>query len=64
MLFRSFFGGRQPTTIAPPDGWYRYGFPVSTYRWGWFGAERYYPRVFGHRGYNGDYVQIGYRYGY
>ena len=36
--------GRQAhPTIAPEAGWYGYGFPVQTYRWGWFGAERVLP---------------------
>ena len=50
--------------ITPQNGWYHYGFPVSSYRWGWFGAERYYPLNFSHRGYNGDYCRVGYRYGF
>jgi len=54
----------QPHSIAPPNGAYRYGFPVETYRWGWFGAERYYPYVVWHRGYNRDCVRWGYRRGY
>jgi hypothetical protein len=48
----------------PANGWYGYGFPVSTYRWGWFGAERYYPRVGWRSNYNGDCVRFAYRYGY
>lgn len=43
---------------------YRYGFPVSSFRWGWFGAARYYPTVFWHRGYNGDDCRYAYRCGY
>lgn len=53
----------QPT-IAPRQGWYGYGFPVKTYRWGWFGAARYYPTVFWHRDYQGDTVRWAYRRGY
>jgi len=53
-----------PPNIAPEGGWYGYGFPVQTYRWGWFGAERYYPRVVWHRGYYGDCCRWAYRYGY
>jgi hypothetical protein len=57
--------GRQAhSTIAPAGGWYGYGFPVQTYRWGWFGAERYYPRVVWHRGYYGDCCRWSYRDGY
>ena len=37
---------------------------MSTYRWGWFGAERYYPRVGWRSDYNGDCVRFAYRYGY
>jgi hypothetical protein len=51
-------------TIAPGGGWYRYGFPVQTRRWGWFGAEHYYPRVLWHRGYYGDRCRWAYRRGY
>ena len=51
-------------TIAPPGGWYGYGFPVKSYRWGWFGAEHYYPRVLWHHGYNGDHYRWSYRCGY
>jgi hypothetical protein len=43
---------------------YAYGFPVSTYRWGWFGARHYYPRTTSHRGFYGDYWQWAYRRGY
>jgi hypothetical protein len=51
-------------TIAPPGGWYGYGFPVQTFRWGWFGASRYYPRVVWHRGYYDDCCRWSYRQGY
>jgi hypothetical protein len=54
----------RPGAYPPPGGWYGYGFPVSTYRWGWFGAERYYPRVGCHSDYNGDRMRWAYRYGY
>jgi hypothetical protein len=54
----------QPATIMPPGGSYHYGFPVTTYRWGWFGAEHYYPRVVCHRSYYGDCVRWAYRCGY
>jgi hypothetical protein len=57
--------GRQShPTIAPAGGWYRYGFQGQSYRWGWFGAERYYPRVVWHRGYYGDCCRWAYRDGY
>jgi hypothetical protein len=52
------------STIAPPNGWYGYGFPVQTYRWGWFGAGRYYPHVHWHRNYYGDCCRHAYRHGY
>jgi hypothetical protein len=51
-------------TIARPGGWYGYGFPVKTYRWGWFGAARYYPTVVWHRGYYNDCCRWAYRSGY
>ncbi len=54
----------RPGPYPPKGGWYGYGFPVSTYRWGWFGAEHYYPRVGWHNSYNGDCVRWAYRYGY
>lgn len=54
----------RPGPYPPAKGWYGYGFPVSTYRWGWFGAERYYPRVGWRSNYNGDCVRFAYRYGY
>lgn len=60
----------QPTqpASAPPNsarsgGWYHYGFPVESYRWGYFGAERNYPRVIWHTGWYGDCVRTAYRYG-
>jgi hypothetical protein len=57
-------GGQQSGLISPATGWYHYGFPVSTYRWGWFGAERYYPTVLWHHGYYDDCCRWGYRCGY
>ena len=54
----------RPGPYPPKGGWYGYGFPVSTYRWGWFGAEHYYPRVGWHSDYNGDCIRFAYRYGY
>ena len=57
-------GGPQPGLISPAQGWYHYGFPVSTYRWGWFGAEHYYPTVWCHTGYYRDCYRIAYRCGY
>ena len=59
---------QQPATatrsIEPAGGWYGYGFPVSTFRWGWFGAAHYYPTVFWHDGYYGECCRYGYRRGY
>jgi hypothetical protein len=57
-------GPAAPGLISPATPWYHYGFPVSTYRWGWFGAEHYYPTVLWHHGYYGDCCRWGYRYGY
>jgi hypothetical protein len=51
-------------SVEPASGWYGYGFPVSTFRWGWFGAAHYYPTVFWHDGYYGDCCRYGYRRGY
>jgi hypothetical protein len=69
VLDHSFHYHRQPPAVhepvAPPAGnWYGYGFPVETYRWGWFGAGRYYPTVIWHRGYTGHTVRWAYRKGY
>ena len=54
----------RPGPYPPQGGWYGYGFPVSTYRWGWFGAERYYPRVGWRSDYYDNCVRFAYRYGY
>ena len=51
-------------TSARAGGWYGYGFPVETYRWGWFGVEHYYPTELWHTGYNGDTLRWTYRQGY
>jgi hypothetical protein len=51
-------------SIEPAGGWYGYGFPVSTFRWGWFGAAHYYPFVWWHDGYYGDCCRYAYRHGY
>src|SRR3982751_3541528 len=51
-------------SVEPVGGWYGYGFPVSTFRWGWFGAAHYYPTVGWHDGYYGDCCRYGYRRGY
>ena len=51
-------------SVEPAGGWYGYGFPASTFRWGWFGAAHYYPTVFWHEGYYGDCCRYGYRRGY
>ena len=66
-LERSFTYHRQiedaaQTPSAEPR--YRYGFPVSSYRWGWCGASRYYPTVVWHRGFNGDHKRWASRRGY
>jgi hypothetical protein len=51
-------------SVEPAGGWYGYGFPVSTFRWGWFGAAHYYPSVWWHDGYYGDCCRYAYRRGY
>lgn len=53
-----------PRSIEPASGWYGYGFPVSTFRWGWFGAAHYYPTHYWHDGYYGDSHRYAYRRGY
>jgi hypothetical protein len=55
---------RPASSVEPAGGWYGYGFPVSTFRWGWFGAAHYYPTVFWHEGYYGDCCRYSYRRGY
>jgi hypothetical protein len=50
--------------IPQAPGWYNYGFPMRSYRWGYFGAERHYPWVMWHQGYYGDKVRTAYRYSY
>ncbi len=55
---------RVEPTSARAGGWYGYGFPVETYRWGWFGVEHYYPTVLWHKGYNGDTLRWAYRQGF
>lgn len=64
VLDTSFVYHRQAPAAAPHGNWYGYGFPVQTYRWGWFGAAHYYPTVIWHRGYNGDQCRWAYRRGY
>jgi hypothetical protein len=51
-------------SVEPAGGWYGYGFPVQTFRWGWFGASHYYPYVWWHDGYYGDCCRYAYRRGY
>jgi hypothetical protein len=50
--------------IPQANGWYEYGFPMQSYRWGWFGAERHYPQVMWHQGYYGDSVRASTRSAY
>jgi hypothetical protein len=50
-------------TSARDGGWYGYGFPVKSYRWGWFGVN-YYPTVNWYHGYYGDCCRRTYRRGY
>jgi hypothetical protein len=72
VIEESYVYHRQPPTralgamksIEPASGWYGYGFPVSTFRWGWFGAAHYYPFVWWHDGYYGDCCRYAYRRGY
>ena len=76
VLEKSYYYHRQqptPTTLQPmrscieadgipqANGWYNYGFPMQSYRYGWFGAERHDPRVLWHQGYYGDELRTAYR---
>jgi hypothetical protein len=47
--------------IPQANGWYNYGFPMRSYRYGWFGAQRQPPRVYWHRGYYGDKTRVEYQ---
>jgi hypothetical protein len=49
--------GRMPQA----NGWYSRGFPMHSYRWGYFGAERRYPRAIWRQGYYGDKIRAIYR---
>jgi hypothetical protein len=68
VLEESYVYRRQSPTAnaaaSPVGPWHGYGFPVRTYRWGWFGAAHYYPTVLWHRGYYGDQCRWAYRQGY
>ncbi len=74
MLEQSYNYHRQPDSQAASvttgagsarsGGWYHYGFPVESYRWGYFGAERNYPRVMWHTGWYGDQVKTEIWHGY
>ena len=55
---------RRPVVAQHGPPRYTWGFPTTTFRWGWFGASRYYPRSASHRGYNGDHWDWAYRRGY
>lgn len=47
--------------IPQATGWHSYGFPMRTFRYGWFGAERScYPPVMWHQGYYGDEIRTAY----
>jgi len=50
--------------IPQANGWYNYGFPMQSYRYGWFGAERHDPRVFWTKGYYSDELRTAYRRSY
>ena len=43
--------------VAPYAGHVNHAHLAPTFRWGWFGAERYHPRVAWHRDYNGELVR-------
>lgn len=42
---------------APYAGPVNYAHQAPPFRWGWFGAEHFYPTVKWHRGYNGDHYR-------
>jgi hypothetical protein len=50
--------------IPQANGWYEYGFPMQSYRWGWFGAERHFPQVTWHQGYYGESMRASMRSAY
>ncbi|MGL4514935.1 MAG: hypothetical protein ACRCT8_17760 [Lacipirellulaceae bacterium] len=51
--------GHDPVTsrIAPYAGHANHSLAQPTFRWGWFGAEHFYPEVQWHRDYNGEVVR-------
>jgi hypothetical protein len=62
--FQYYRQGPNGNLLSPATGWNHYGFPVASYRWGWFGASRYYPRTMWHEGFYGDKCRWAYRCGY
>ncbi len=52
------FPAQQPTqATAPFAGYPNYAQVNPQYRWGWFGAEHFYPTVQWHRDINGDTIR-------
>jgi hypothetical protein len=51
--------------IPCATGGYNYGFPMQSFRWGYFGAQPQNPRTIWHKKYyNGEEIRTTYRYGY
>lgn len=47
-------GSSGPSYAAPYAGQINHAHTAPSYRWGWFGAEHFYPSVQWHRGYYGN----------
>jgi hypothetical protein len=56
--------GPENGVAGPLSPWYGWGFPVQTYRWGWFGAQHYYPYTYWHQDYYDNCCRFSYRSGY
>ena len=52
-----------PSRPVPVPATPVYGFPTSSYRYGWFGTH-YWPRTSDHRGFYGEHYHFAYRCGY
>ena len=51
--------------IPTATGGCNYGFPMQSFRWGYFGAQPQNPRTIWHKKYyNGEEIRTTYRYGY
>lgn len=49
-----YLGSTGPSYAAPYAGQINHAHTAPSFRWGWFGAEHFYPSVQWHRGYYGE----------